>query len=165
MAATFAGVEPFRPYLIGLTILTLGYAWYRQVIKQPEADCACDTTRKTNYRQAYFFLGLVTVFAFAMLAFPSYANVFYPEKQKQQMVQDKGNIQTAEFKISGMSCGSCAPHVNREINKLTGIVKAETSYEKANTIVAFDKTKTSVQQIQQAIGQTGYKVTATKVKP
>ena len=29
IASTFSWIEPFRPYLIGLTILVLGFAWYQ----------------------------------------------------------------------------------------------------------------------------------------
>ena len=30
IASTFSWIEPFRPYLIGLTFLVLGFAWYRR---------------------------------------------------------------------------------------------------------------------------------------
>ena len=31
IASTFSWIEPFRPYLIGLTILVLGFAWYQKL--------------------------------------------------------------------------------------------------------------------------------------
>lgn len=31
MASAFSWMEPARPYLIGLTILTLGLAWYQKL--------------------------------------------------------------------------------------------------------------------------------------
>lgn len=163
--STFSWLEPFRPFLIGFTVLVLGYAWYRQLVSQPNLDCACDQVKKPTFMQTKLFLGIVTIFAFVLITFPSYADVFYPAKQgRKQIVKGKANIQTAEFKINGMTCAACAPHVNREINRLAGILKAETSYKKGNTIVKFDQSKTTIQDIQKAIGQTGYKISETKVK-
>ena len=31
LASTFSWLEPYRPYLIGLTILVLGFAWYQKL--------------------------------------------------------------------------------------------------------------------------------------
>ena len=31
IASTFSWVEPFRPYLIGITILVLVFAWYQKL--------------------------------------------------------------------------------------------------------------------------------------
>ena len=36
IASTFSWIEPFRPYLIGLTILVLGFAWYQKLKSQKE---------------------------------------------------------------------------------------------------------------------------------
>ena len=39
IASTFSWLEPFRPYLIGLTVLVLGFAWYQKLKPQKEIDC------------------------------------------------------------------------------------------------------------------------------
>ena len=31
IASSFSWMEPFRPYLIGFTILVIGYAWYQKL--------------------------------------------------------------------------------------------------------------------------------------
>ena len=36
IASTFSWIEPFRPYLIGLTILVLAFAWYQKLKPQKE---------------------------------------------------------------------------------------------------------------------------------
>jgi len=158
IASTFSWIEPFRPYLIGLTILVLGFAWYQKLKPQKEIDCECDAEEKPKFIQSKTFLGIVTVFAIVMLAFPFYSGIFYPNTEKQIVVVDKSDIKTTEIQISGMTCASCEEHVNHEVNKLNGIVNSKASYENGNAIIDFDRTKTNEAEIEIAINATGYKV-------
>jgi len=164
IASTFSWIEPFRPYLIGLTILVLCFAWYQKLKSKNEIDCECDINEKPKFIRSKTFLGIVTVFAIVMLAFPYYSGVFYPNTEKQIIVVDKSDIKTIEFKIRGMTCASCEEHVNHEVNKLNGIVNSKTSYEKGNAIIEFDKTKTNEIEIEKAINNTGYSVIDKKGK-
>jgi len=108
------------------------------------------------------FLGIVTAFAIVMLAFPYYSSIFYPKSEKQIIVVDQSNIQKVEFTISGMTCVSCEEHVNHEVNKLTGILNSNASYQNGNAIVEFDNSKTNITEIEKAINATGYSVTNKK---
>jgi copper chaperone CopZ len=169
IASTFSWIEPFRPYLIGLTILVLGFAWYQKLKPQKEIDCECETddlpagkAGKTKFIQSKTFLGIVTAFAIVMLAFPYYSGIFYPNTDKQIIVVDESDIKTTEFKIRGMTCASCEEHVNHEVNKLNGIISSKASYENGNAIIEFDKTKINETDIEKAINSTGYKVTDKK---
>ena len=158
IASTFSWIEPFSPYLIGLTILVLGFAWYQKLIPKKGIDCECETAEKPIFLQSKTFLGIVTVFAILMLAFPYYSGIFYPNTEKQIIIVDKSDIKTTEFKISGMTCASCEEHVNHEVNKLIGIVNSKASYKNGNAIIEFDRTKTNETDIEKAINSTGYKV-------
>ena len=162
LALTFSWFEPFRPYFIGLTILVLGFAWYQKLKPKKQIDCNCETEEKPKFIQSKMFLGIVTVFAIVMLAFPYYSSIFYPKTEKQIIVVDKSNIQKVEFTISGMTCASCGEHVNHEVNKLTGIISSNASYENGNAIVEFDNSKTNIPEIEKAINSTGYSVTNKK---
>ena len=162
IASTFSPLEPFRPYLIGLTIFILGFAWFQKLKPRKEIDCDCETDEKQQFIQSKKFLGIVTVFAIVMLAFPYYSGIFYPNTEKQIMIVDKSNIKSTEFKISGMTCASCEEHVNQEVNKLNGILISKASYENGNAIIEFDKTKTNKTEIEKAINSTGYTVTDKK---
>lgn len=161
-ASTFSWIEPFRPYLIGLTIVVLLFAWYQKLKPEKEIDCECETDEKPKFMQSKTFLGVVTVFAIVLLAFPYYSSMFYLNSEKHIVVVDKSNIKTTEYKISGMTCASCEAHVNHEVNKLNGIVNSKTSYENGNAIIEYDKTKTNEAEIEKAINATGYKVTDKK---
>ncbi len=162
IASAFSWVEPFRPYLVGLTVFILGFAWSQKLKPQKEIDCECETDEKPKLIQSKSFLGIVTVFTIVILAFPYYSKIFYPKTEKQVIVADKSDIKTMVFKISGMTCVSCEGHVNHEVNKLNGIVNSKTSYENGNAIIKFDKTKTDKMEIVKAINSTGYKVTNKK---
>ena len=158
IASMFSWIEPFRPYLIGLTILILGFAWYQKLRPQKKIDCECDTEENSKFIQSKAFLGIVTVFAIVMLAFPFYSKFFYSNTQKQRVVVDKSDIKTTKFQISGMTCTSCEEHVNHEVNKLNGILSSKASYENGNAVVEFDRTKTNETEVEIAINATGYKV-------
>ncbi len=162
LASTFSWLEPARPYFIALTFLVLSFAWYQKLKPKKQIDCKCETEEKPTFIQSKTFLGAVTVFAGLMLAFPMYAHIFYPKTEKQIIVVEKASIKKVEFTISGMTCTGCEEHVNHEVNKLTGIISVNTSYEKGNAIVEFDNAKTNIAEIEQAIRSTGYKVTNKK---
>lgn len=162
LASVFSWLDPLRPYLIGLTVLVLGFAWYQKLKAQKQIDCNCDTKEKTPFIQTKKFLGIVTVFAGLMLAFPSYVHIFFPKTESQTIVTDQSKIQKVEFKINGMTCSGCEEHVNHEVTQLTGIIKTSVSYENGNAIIDFDQAQTDIEEIEKAIEKTGYSVTDKK---
>ena len=133
IASTFSWVEPFRPYLIGLTIIVLVFAWYQKLRPktQEEIDCACEDDAKP---------------------------LFYAQPTKDIVYVSQSNIKKQTFEVAGMTCAGCEAHVESEVNKLDGIISIKASYENANTIVEFDKTKTDLPTIRKAIESTGYKI-------
>lgn len=104
----------------------------------------------------------MTVFTGLMLAFPTYAHVFFPKTENKTIITNRLKIQTAEFKINGMTCSACEEHLNQEVNKLDGIVISTASYENENAIVEFDSSKTNIAEIEKAINETAYLVTDKK---
>ena len=162
LATTFSWLEPLRPYLIGLTIFVLGFAWYLKLKPKKQLDCSCEKDEKIPFTQSKMFLGIITLFAVVMLAFPYYSGIFYPTTEKQIIMVDQSNIREIEFTISGMTCASCGEHVNSEVNKLTGIISSDASYENKNAVVKFDDSKTNSDEIENAINATGYLVTDKK---
>ena len=161
MASTFSWMEPARPYLIGFTILTLGFAWYQKLKPQKEVDCNCDTDEKKSFMQSKLFLVIITVFAAVMLTFPYYSHVFYDNEVSGTSINAE-HAQKSEFTIDGMTCESCEEHVTHEILQLEGIGTVDVSYDKGNAVVEFDKNKTNEDEITKAINATGYRVTNTK---
>lgn len=165
IASAFSWMEPARPYLIGITVLVLGFAWYQKFKPRTaeEIVCACEEDENPSFWQTKKFLGMVTVFAALMLAFPNYAHIFYPSNdQKEVIIVNASDIQMVTFDVKGMTCSGCASHVENDVNKLPGIVKVDAVYEEATAKVEFDQTKVSLAQIEEAINNTGYKVVGKK---
>jgi copper chaperone CopZ len=163
LASTFSWLEPFRPYLIGLTILVLGFAWYQKLKPQKKIDCKCEITEKPNFMQKKTFLGITTVITALLLSFPSYAHIFFPKIESKAIITQILQIQKVEFTIKGMTCSGCEHHVKTEIGKLKGIAEVVVSYEKGNAIVRFDNKQTSIKEIEKAINSTGYKSLKSKI--
>jgi mercuric ion transport protein len=139
--ATFSWLEPFRPYLIGISIIALGFVWYQKLKSQKEIDCECALDKA------------------CLLAFPYYSSIFYTHTNIEVLTADKADLKTTVFKISGMTCANCEKHVYQEVQKLSGIADLKVSYEGGNAIIVFDKTKTNKTEIGQAIKEAGYAIT------
>ncbi len=157
-ASALSWMEPFRPFLIGLAIIAIGYAWYNYYRLKNTDDCDCEIDEKPKWFQTKGFLIGITLFATVSIAFPYYSHIFYPDNKKEVVVVSESDIQTVNFDIKGMTCASCEQHVTHAVNDLEGIVNVNTSYEKASAKVEFDNTKTSKEDIEKAINSTGYKV-------
>lgn len=160
MASTFAWLEVFRPFFIGLTVLVLGFAWYQKLKSksQQEIDCACENDVKPSFLQSKRFLLFVTLFAGLMLAFPYFSGLFYAQPTKEIIYVQQDNMVDITFTVEGMTCSGCENHIESEVNKLDGIVSVKASYEKSNTTVKYDRTKVTEQRIIKAINNTGYNV-------
>lgn len=160
VASTFSWMEPARPYLIGITVLVLAFAWYQKLKPRTkeEIQCDCEEDNKKPFMQTKTFLGIITVFAFIMMAFPYYGHIFYPKADKQIVVVSSNNIQEVKFNISGMTCTSCEKHIENEVNNLPGIVTISANSKDGNAIVKFDNSKTNKEAIIKSIDATGYKV-------
>ncbi|NND76992.1 MAG: mercuric transport protein MerTP [Flavobacteriales bacterium] len=161
MASAFSWMEPLRPYLIGITILVLGFAWYQHLKTKQEVDCNCEP-EKASFMQSRKFLVLITLFAGLMTAFPYYSTVFYSDNSQDVDNVSKENVIQVAYQVEGMTCTSCEEHVIHAVNELKGIIDVTASYEKGNAIVSFDRTRSSNEQIAEAIGTTGYKIIETK---
>lgn len=160
VATTFSWIEPFRPYLIALTVLALGIAWYQKLKSRKEAenDCGCAEDEKQSFLQSKKFLLLVTLFAGLMLTFPNYSRLFFSQPDKEIVYVSQSNIVKEIFFVEGMTCAGCEAPVESEVNKLEGILSVKASYENSNTVVEYDKTKVDKSAISSAISRTGYKV-------
>lgn len=159
-ASTFSWMEPIRPYLIGVTIIVLAFAWYQKLKPRTaeEIQCDCNEDEKKPFMQTKTFLGLVTVFAVLMMAFPYYGGIFYQKADKQVVVVSTSNLQEIKFNVNGMTCSSCEEHVKHAVNELPGILKVTANYDEGSASVQFDDSKTSKDEIVKAIDATGYKV-------
>lgn len=162
IASTFSWMEPLRPYLIGLTVAVLAFAWYQKLKPrtQEEIGCACEDDEKPSFWQSKKFLGIVTIFAVLMMAFPSYSGVFFPEANTGKVIIVKeNNVVDASLKIKGMTCAGCEYSVNHALTSTEGVISASSSFESGLANIQFDQSKVSLDQLAKAVEtETGYKV-------
>ena len=162
VAATFSWMEPFRPYLIGLTVAVLGFAWYQKLKpkKQEDINCDCEEDGKEPFIQSKKFLGVVTILAAVLLTFPNYAYVFYPEVTTSS-VTTESSIAQLNLEIKGMTCTGCEEHIKHAASGVDGVTYIETSYDQGKAVIQFDQTVTTEHEIANAVNATGYKITKT----
>jgi mercuric ion transport protein len=164
LASSLSWIEPYRQYLIGLTIAVFAFAWYQKLKPQKQVYCDSKADNNRSFWQSELFLAIVTVVAALLISFPYYAKIFYPNPQVTKViVVDRSNIATVQLNISGMDCEGCTAHINGELSKVNGVVEANTSYKNTNTIVRFDKTKTSVDSLSSIVNNIGYKVISSNI--
>ncbi|MBO6524272.1 MAG: mercuric transport protein MerTP [Balneolaceae bacterium] len=158
IASTFSWMEPVRPYLIGLTILILGFAWFQKLKpkSQEEIDCACEDD--PSFFQSKGFLGLITLLATMLMAFPYYSDAFFSNDNAQIVYVQESNVQTIIYDIVGMTCTGCEATVNNAAQQVEGVLEVKASYETQTATISFDKSKVQPEQIKQAINKTGFTV-------
>lgn len=164
-ASAFSWLEPARPYLIGLAVVTLGYAWYKALDNYTNKDCEDDSCEieKKSFFSSKAFLMIITVFAILLMAFPYYSKAIFPEHTTNiESNQSLSNSKKVEFNIKGMGCQDCTREINNEIAKVNGLMSYNTTFKPQRSVVSFDSNKTTTQIIMNAINKTGYKVTSYK---
>ncbi|GAA4054476.1 hypothetical protein GCM10022409_46930 [Hymenobacter glaciei] len=161
VASSFSWLEPYRLYLVGLTVAVLGFAWYRQLRPALAAADCCTVPEKRSVMQSTSFLATVTVLAAVLLAFPYYGAALYPARPSAPAVAANGPApvwQTRTYRIGGMTCEACARHVESEVQQVPGVQTVAVSYDQATAQVRFDAAHAQATQVENAINSTGYLV-------
>lgn len=161
-ATYFNWIAPYRPYMIGLTVLIFAVAWYRQliVILRDKKDCCVPARR--SFWQSKKFLLIVTLFSAVLMAFPYYSSLFYKVSKQTSAAQAATNFKYLRLNIKGMSCADCTKHIDGTLAGLNGVATSVTSFEKAQTVVSYDPAKTNTDSISHKIKEIGYQPTLIK---
>ena len=74
---SLTALEPYRPIFIGLTLLFLGFAFYRLYLVRPSCspESACATPRTLRRQRVAFWI--VAVLVLSLIAVPWIAPLFY----------------------------------------------------------------------------------------
>jgi mercuric ion transport protein len=160
LGASTAWLDPLRPYLIGVTGLGLGFAWYQYFKTALPDTCGCKPVKK-RFVDSRSFLSLVTFGALVLLTLPGYSGLLHDNATLTQQPVTVGQ-QTAQITIQGMTCTGCEHHVSQEISKLKGVSKVLVSYAKGNATVTYDEKKTSLADLRKAVHATVYQAVSTQ---
>lgn len=160
ITSAFSWIDPLRPYLIALTLGILGFAWYKSSAQRKKnIECGCEPDANTTFWNHRRFLTGITLVSLLMLFFPSYSSVFFSNSTEQQVENPPLFTKVMEYKIDGMTCSGCEQHVINEVNKVSGVIKSQVSYDKGNAIIEFDPALVEEKEVTKAISRTGYKIT------
>ena len=169
IASTFSFLEPLRPYLIGVTALVLGFAFYKayKPKKEDDIECACEddeSPAKKNFLNSKAFLWIVTGVSILMFAFPSYSHLFFPDTNNKVVVVNESNIEQAKLYIEGMTCTGCEESVDYALKTEDGVISATSSYKTGIAEIKYDKSKVTPEKLSKAVEEkVGYKVKSFEV--
>ena len=152
----FSWLTILKPYLLAIAFLSLGYAFYQIYKPKTNNECKNCETKKTSFFKSRFYVWLVAVFVLLMTLVSYYPQLFHKTINNDIVLVDKSNIQIIEFNIEGMVCTGCEETINHSVKKIEGVVQVNTSHKEGISIIEFDKTKTSKNEIKDAIQAKGY---------
>ena len=160
----FNWIEPYRPYLIGITVLAFAFAWYQQLVVIPLKQEDCCEPANRSFWQSKKFLLIITLFSAVLITFPYYSSLFYKAKPQTSANNTQSNFKYIRLDIKGMSCADCTRHIDGTLMGLAGVTSSNTSFKKALTVVRYDPTKTNADSIDHKIKEIGYQPTLIKNK-
>ncbi len=148
VASSFSWIELARPYLIGLTVIAFALVWYQELFGRSAKEMDCCEVQKPSFWRTRNFLLLVTLISGLLVAFPYYSSMLYAKpKQSEISVNQQSQLKWVQFKIRGMGCADCTKHIDGNLSQVAGVVKVNTSFEKANTNIGFNSQKVSVDSL------------------
>lgn len=81
-------------------------------------------------------------------------NLFNKKNEKNKVATKK-----VVFKLDGMHCVSCSMNIDGELEEMSGVINASTSYAKSSCAIEFDPTKVKERDLTQTIKKLGYEAT------
>lgn len=172
IASTFSWLEPLRPYLIGLSVIALGAAFYQVYKPKKEIECDCeqddlsaDKAGKPKFIHRILrinskkFLWIILIVSVALFSFPYYSSALFPDVETAVAKTNTTNVVEAKINIEGMTCTSCENTVDYSLKTTKGVLSATSSYKTGVAKVKYDKSKVNPEQLKKAIEEkAGYKV-------
>ncbi|MEX2656404.1 MAG: mercuric transport protein MerTP, partial [Balneolales bacterium] len=144
IASMFSWLEPFRPWMISLSGLFIGLAWFQHLKPRKQVDCKCEDD--PSFFKSKGFLGMITVAVSLLITFPYYSDIFIRSNNSPQVVIGyETQVERVTFDIEGMTCTGCETSVKHAVQRVDGVLKTEVSYQNRKATIAFDKTQTTRQ--------------------
>lgn len=164
IGSLFSWIEPFRPYLVGITLVLLGLAWFQKLNYNRQSECECEDN--SSFWKSTGFLGIVTIIVILMLAFPYYSGAFFSSQNQQVLITSENQVKTVTLDITGMTCSGCEVSVEFAARNVEGVLEVDASYAAGTIRIKFDQQKVRQKDIVEAINRTGFTVAGlTKDQP
>ena len=146
-------LEPYRPLFIGLTLVFLGYAFYR-VYRRPGAEScepgsACAHPRAPTINK--IALWVVTILAVGIMAFP-----YLVPTGSGGTTSTLQQTERATLAVEGMTCNGCVLTVESSLKRVKGVHSAAVALEPPRALVEFDPSLVTVEELVEATTRAGY---------
>lgn len=80
------------------------------------------------------------------------------KNNQAESAETKAQIVELSLKVEGMTCDHCEMSIQKGVGELPGIESVLANHEDSTTVVKFDQSKTSEEDIKKAIEKRGYQV-------
>ncbi len=152
----------WRPLFLVVAAVLLCAGFYliylRQPVCEPGSVCAVPNPKLRRFNRVMFWLATVAVVGFSF--FPNYAGYFIGSTATADSGTTYVNTVAVTLHIEGMTCESCATHIQSELVKVPGVKNASVSYSEGQATVNIDASSPpSRESLVEAVKQAGYKVT------
>lgn len=149
--------NPYRPYLIGITVALLGAGFFVTYRKKDETcqegtACAVPRVRKVQKVGLWVIAGITGL----VLAVP------YLPWASSASAPATGPTEVAYFTVNGMDCAACASGIAASLTRYDGIADAQIDYEKGEAKVTYTPGTITPEQIAQRITEQGFPATPVK---
>ena len=151
--SSFTALEPFRPFFIGVAVVFLSWAAFREYRASRGPNCDCEVTLNDKLRRTMLVVGALVTFG--LIASPlvikggddlSSAAVFTPKPVLQEVVLD----------VEGMTCETCPITVRKVLTRLDGVEEARVSFDPPVALVKYDPQKVTVDDMMAVTANVGY---------
>jgi len=146
--------ESIRPWMGGVAIIALAFAWRQALRKKPCLNEACEVRPKRDKGQIAM-LSIGTLLAAGLLAYPYISEEILEARNAGSIEETDGAIHLA-VSIPSMDCAACAVGIQSKLVGLEGIESARITYETKLAQFVFDSRLISETEILEAIEATGF---------
>ncbi len=146
--------ESIRPWMGGLAIIALAFAWRQAFRKKPCLNDACEVRPKRDKRQITM-LGIGTLLAASLLAYPYISERILEARNADSIEEAEGAAHLA-VSIPSMDCPACAVGIQSKLVGLEGIESARITYETKLAQIVYDSRQISEIEILESIEATGF---------
>jgi copper chaperone CopZ len=151
----FSKFANLRPYLMGMTGFFLGLAFYL-TYKKREVRCEDGTSKIRRVpKWNKISLWIATILVVFFMAFPHLIGSLNTSSGRDQM---KGEISEVTITVKGMTGSGCEFNIEKAVKKLDGIIMVKADYKKGKVNIKYEKGKVNVDDMEEAINKSGYKV-------
>lgn len=145
----------WRPVFIGLSLVLLAAAWFLAIRARRSAcadGAACASAPK---RWPLVVLGIASVFAVAVMAFPNTAQ--WVASQPPAASNGSADASVLQVRIPTMDCAACAIGIERMLCNVPGVTSASVHYATKLADVSYDPARISPPALIARIDATGFK--------